>query len=615
MSAAQKRPRSRATASPAAEAPAAPQPPRRGGKRATGTPPPPAGPSTPAAPPSATVPDTSAAPSAAEASPQATRRRGRRSTRTAPTETAPAPPAAPSTDGAGATLVEARSAPTDGARPPWGTAPGAVEAEIPPSLLTRLRLPTLLGRGALTVTYRATDLERRRPVALKLFPAALGADPDYRQRFLDKARTAQALEHPHIVRVFDAGLADGRPYLVTELVEGQSLRALLALRGRLPLHTALQLTVQIADALIYAHERGVFHADLRPENVLLDRQGRAKVVDFGLCHVAVATGVVALDTLEHRAAYLAPEQIRGDSIGPRTDLYALAAILYEMLVGTPPVAGPQALASAGRRLFAAPPRLRAERPDVSWGLEYVVRQALAPDASDRPPSVQAFRDALLAPPRDGDLTVGLTQAAWAFRSALSGAPRADWQPAAEPIGRVPRRRTTFGWPGSSLAMALPLLATLALVIVLLGVFDVLPPLLMPLQAVAAPDLRGRMYAEAELVARDSGLEAIKTRPEPCDDHPRDYVLAQEPAAGTVVRRGSKVRLTTCSGLRVPNLIGQREEQARLHLLQHGWWVREVRTAPRGDVPAGTIVGQEPAAGLILPDKQPLVLTIAQPPPE
>jgi hypothetical protein len=263
-------------------------------------------------------------------------------------------------------------------------------------------------------------------------------------------------------------------------------------------------------------------------------------------------------------------------------------ILYELLVGAPPLAGSNALATASRRLFAEPPRLRAERPDVSWGLEYVIRQALAPDPADRYPSVQVFRAALLAPPNEGERVTA-------------------------PPPRAPRAHKRMGWLGPQLAVTLPLVATLVLVLTLTGLLDFLPPIFAPFQAVQVPDMRNRTLAEAEIVARGSGLEAVKARPEPCDQYSRDYVIRQDPEPGSMTRRGGKVRLTACSGLRVPNLVGQTEEQARIALVQRGWSVSEVRTAVTPDAPSGTILSQEPAAGLILPDKQSLVLTVAQSP--
>jgi serine/threonine-protein kinase len=471
---------------------------------------------------------------------------------------------------------------------PAGSASGAALAE-------RYRLDTRLGAGLLTTTYRALDLTTERLVAVKIFAPQIGADPMFRARFLEKARVAMELVHPNVAAVYDAGIAGNRAYLAMELLEGQSLRTLLSLRGRLPLHTALHLAVQIADALVYAHGRGLFHADLRPENVLFDRQGHPKVIDFGMCHVAVATGIVALETLARRAPYLAPEQLRGESLGPRTDVYALAVILYELLVGTPPGGDRDPLAAAARRATEEPPHLRRERPDVSPPLERVIREALAPDPADRFPSAEAFRAALVSPPRDG--------------RRRSEAPSGDLAPPLPPTRRPVRK----GWWSQALAVGLPLLATLLVVVTLTGLLDFLPPLLVPLQAVQVPDVRNRAFAEAELVARGSGLEAVKARPEPCDQYARDFVIRQEPDPGAIARRGGKVRLTTCSGIRVPNLVGQREEQVRVQLVQRGWTVSEVRQRPGSDAAPGTVVAQEPAAGLILADKQPLILTVSQAP--
>ncbi len=538
------------------------------------------------------------------AAPRPTRRVpiGRTGPRSPPT---PAPPALPPIGD-----VDAGWQPD-----PWRAAATdrALAADFPPTLALRYAPNAILGCGTMAVVYRATDLRLRTVVAVKLFPAGLAADPGTCMRFLELARTAQQLDHPNVGHILDAGVAGGRPYLILELIDGHSLRTLLALRGRLPLHTVRDLAVQIADALDYAHCRGVFHTDLRPENVLLDRTGRAKVVDFRIGHSTPATGGLARQIAAQDAPYRAPEQVAEHAIGPRTDLYALAAILHEMLVGEPPPAAPRSPFPSTRRLFAAPPRLRGERPDLSWGLEHLIRQALAPDPGDRPASARAFHDALLVPPRHSDLAADITHTAWAFRSALRGA-CADAPPGLMvPTAAVTRPPRRARWPSPPLTLGLPIVGTLALLLALLGVFELLPPVPVPFQAVPAPEFPGRMLAEAELIARASGLDVVKTRPEPCDQHPRDYVLQQEPEPGTPLRPGSKVRLATCSGLRVPDLVGQRQEQVRVQLLQRGWTLADVRLTPSADVPPGTVLAQDPPPGLILPDRQPLILTLAQEP--
>jgi serine/threonine-protein kinase len=418
----------------------------------------------------------------------------------------------------------------------------------------------------------------------------------FRSRFLEKAEAAAGLVHPHIAAVYDAGVDDGQAYLAMELLEGQSLRVLMTLRGRLPLHTAVNVAAELADALAYAHGQGIFHSDLRPENVLFDRQGEAKIIDFGICHIAVATGIVTLDSLARRAPYLAPEQIRGEAIGPRTDVYALAAMLFEMLIGAPPGTGRgDPLAAAAQRATQAPPPLRTERPDVSPSLEQVIRGGLAPDPSERYPSAEAFRRALIAPPRRGRAGAA---------GQVAGVP---------PPGPGHARGQRAGWLRQALTIGMPLLATILVVVTLAGLLDFLPPVLAPLQSVQTPNLRNRSFAEAEIVARGSGLEAVKARPEPCDQEGRDFVIRQDPDPGSIVRRGGRVRLTTCSGIRVPNVVGQREEQVRVQLVQSGWTVSEVRTRVSADAASGTVVAQDPAAGLILAERQPLVLTVAQAP--
>jgi len=478
---------------------------------------------------------------------------------------------------------------------------------LPYVLAGRYRLYALIGRGTLTTTYRALDLESSRVVAVKLFAPGFGADAGFQARFLARVQRLTELAHPGLVRVFGAGAVDDQLYLVMEAVDGLSLRRLMQRRGRLPIYLAVRIAAQIAEVLEFLHSHDVVHGDLRPENVLLEEGGRIRLTDFDGGLIAAAPGVVPIESLTRRAPYQAPEQSRGDPIDTRTDIYALGALVFEMLAAEPP-SGSSAPAPAARGRAQSPPYIRHERPDVCWGLEYVIRQALAPEPRERPPNVAAFRRALLAPPRETDLAAGIAQSTWAFRAATLGQNSPTRR-----ITQVPRRSQGPQWLNRGLPIVAPLAGTLLVLLALVQVFDLTPPLLAPLQIVRVPELQNRMWDEAAAAAQEKGLEVAKARPEPCDNNPRDFVLRQEPAPGAVSHRGAKVKLTTCSGLRVPSVVGEREEQARVLLSQRDWTVADVRLVPRDDVAAGTVVAQQPGEGLILPDKQPLILTIAQTP--
>jgi hypothetical protein len=459
---------------------------------------------------------------------------------------------------------------------------------LPIVLRNRYRLEAAQGTGVMGTVYRAVDLVRGRTVAVRVFPSALARDAAFRARVLAHARKTALLVHPYLATVVEAGVSAGYLYLVEEFVEGPSLRALLQLRGRQPVHTTVTLAAQLAEALAYVHAQGMVHGDLRPETVLLDREGRPKIVALGLRQLVNPLHLPGGEAVAH-TAYVAPELRRGAAPSPQSDLYALGAILYELLVGTPPAGPWNGREAAPAPSLLGPPLLRTERPDVTPGLEQAIRQALAPEPSERPATAHAFRTALFAPP-----------------PPLPSFPGARGRARRSPLDQLT-------WAGQPLAIGLPLAATLVVLLLLARLLDVLPPVVVPFQAVRVPELRNRSFAEAELTAKGAGLEVAKTRPEPCDQYGRDFVIRQEPDPGTLVHRGTRIRLTTCSGIRVPNLVGLREEQARIQVVHRGWTVSGVRFVPTTEAPPGTVLAQEPAPDLIVPEKQPLVLTVAQAP--
>jgi serine/threonine-protein kinase len=243
----------------------------------------------------------------------------------------------------------------------------------------------------------AEDPVLSRQVAVKILHRELAVDEDLRTRFRQEAIAAARLSHPGIVATYDTGDDDGTAYIVMQLIEGMTLRALLDERGSLPIDDAVGIAVQVADALSHAHDRGLVHRDVKPANVLVQPDGRVKVTDFGIAKAAgskealTRTGAV-LGT----ARYLAPEQVNGGSIDGRTDVYALGLVTFEMLTGAVPFPADTDMAAAVARLTTEPPALNSQRADVPEALGAIVDRSIARDPADRIPSAAALRDALVA---------------------------------------------------------------------------------------------------------------------------------------------------------------------------------------------------------------------------
>ena len=201
-----------------------------------------------------------------------------------------------------------------------------------------------IGAGGMGEVYRARDTRLGREVAIKVLPEFLTSDPDRLRRFEQEARAAAALNHPNILAVHQMGTYEGTPYLVSELLEGETLREILR-RGPVPLRKAVEYGVQIAQGLAAAHEKGIIHRDLKPENIFVTRDGRMKILDFGLAkltQVEPASGENATVTFREQTdlgvvmgtvGYMSPEQVRGQAADPRSDIFAFGAVLYEMLTG------------------------------------------------------------------------------------------------------------------------------------------------------------------------------------------------------------------------------------------------------------------------------------------
>jgi serine/threonine-protein kinase len=258
------------------------------------------------------------------------------------------------------------------------------------------RLESVLGEGAVGVVFGAVATDDDTVVALKVLKRVLSGNEVYRQRFVREARVAKEVRHRHLVPILDLGEARGHHYLAVAHVDGGSLADLIESRGRLSVDEAVQLAAEVASALDALHRHDIVHRDVKPSNVMLDREGRAAVTDFGLAKGPAYTVLTKPGQVMGTLDYIAPELIRGESTGPAADVYALGCVVYECLAGTPPYAHRRLFEITAAHLDDPPPDVSAARPDVPRSLAEILQAAMAKDAAARPRTGTAFAHLLRA---------------------------------------------------------------------------------------------------------------------------------------------------------------------------------------------------------------------------
>jgi eukaryotic-like serine/threonine-protein kinase len=327
-----------------------------------------------------------------------------------------------------------------------------------------------IGAGGMGEVYRADDERLGREVAIKVLSSGFSADPDRLKRFALEARAASALNHPNILTIFDIGSADGAPYLVSELLEGSTLRDMLRQQHQLPMRKALEISVQIASGLSAAHEKGIIHRDLKPENLFVLKGGRVKILDFGLAKLIEPSGSSASGnsatmpsatdpgTVLGTAGYMSPEQVRGLAIDARSDIFSFGAILYEMLAGQRAFNGNSSADISSAILKEEPPEIATSNPHVSPALDRIVQHCLEKDPEDRFQSAKDLAFALhsISTASESSLRAGKEKpnagkrkriAIWASAAALLAVATLAWMhsTARSPLAKVVRseRLTDF----------------------------------------------------------------------------------------------------------------------------------------------------------------------------
>ena len=255
-------------------------------------------------------------------------------------------------------------------------------SQYPLTEIGKYQVEDVLGEGAMGVVYRALDPVLNRRVAIKVMSDALAQDADLRQRFLREAQAAGSLQHPHVVTIYDFGEVEGHPFIAMEYVDGVDLEGLLRTNVSLSLDEKLELVIGVLQGLSYAHKKGIIHRDIKPGNVRVDSEGKARIMDFGIAHLA-SSNMTRTGVMLGTPNYMAPEQIVGNDVSPRTDIFSVGVLLYELLTNVKPFQGDTLHTVMYKVLSETPPPLDKVLPGLPATLNAIVMRALEKDPAER----------------------------------------------------------------------------------------------------------------------------------------------------------------------------------------------------------------------------------------
>ncbi len=493
----------------------------------------------------------------------------------------------------------------------------------------RYQLGRRIGAGGMATILRADDPPMERQVAIKVLHRHLADDPEVRTRFKAEARHAASLSHPNIVAVYDQGEAD-LPYIVMELIDGPSLREVLAAHGPMSPEEMLAVIVPLCGALTSAHAQGLVHRDVKPENVLVTTDGTPKLADFGIARVMAATSHTATGTLVGSVHYLAPELVGGIEATPASDQYAVGVMVYELLTGRKPLPAETPMAIALRHASEDVPRPSRYAPEVSAALDDVVARATSRQPSERYPSMEELAAALTAAVPDGPAPVTTVtddgslhtlilppadQATQALsHEAIDGhrAAREDLARRREPDrprGRGARDEVRRPRRTRRLAVVL---TTLLLVLGLLagGGYAYWDQVVAPVAVI--PDLVGMDRREAEAVLRDLDLSLEIESEQHRLTEPAGEVLGQRPARGEELRAGAIVEVVLSRGPQIvdmPDMLGRPYEDF-LTVLEANVFSVDLSREHSDTVPAGHVMGQSPEPDARVPQGTDVSVTVS-----
>ena len=467
----------------------------------------------------------------------------------------------------------------------------------------RYEVISKLGSGGMADVYLANDRLLGRQVAIKILSSRFAHDEQFVERFRREASSAASLNHSNIVQIYDRGEAEGTYYIAMEYLEGRSLKEIILKYAPLSPDLLVSISVQILEALRFAHRRDVIHRDIKPQNIIIDSDGRVKVTDFGIARAGSASTMTEAGSILGTAHYLSPEQAQGQPVEAASDLYSLGVVMYEMATGKLPFDGDNPVSIAMQHVHEHPASPRNIAPDIPENLEAVILRSLGKYPTARYLTAHAMLDDLTRVQDGEPISVPAAYAEEATRVMSPAAVASVAQPtqvrrmtpdgmgpAPEPYyGEPPRRFNVWPW-------ILVIILILALAGGAYAIFSTWGSASADLAVV--PGVLGLSEAEAKTKVEAAGFDFRNEGDQPSADVTAGAVVRQDPEEGTKLAEGKPVSVWLSSGegkMTVPNVVGKTQVGAAQELGALGFNVVPKEETNK-DKPVGTVLRQNPEAG-------------------